>query len=294
MRKLLILLLIIPFATQAQEQADTLKLWETGGIASFNFSQVSLTNWAAGGKSSLSGTVLGNIHANYEKDKISWENSLDIGYGILKEGDAKYIKTDDKIDFNSKFGLRPKEKFLYSVLFNFRSQFTDGYKYPDRENAISRFMAPGYFTLALGLDYSPHDNFSFFVSPLTGKLTIVTDKTLSDLGAFGVNPGEKSRSEMGAFVKTEANVELIENVSLETKLDLFSNYLDSPENIDIHWDVMINMKINDYLSTNIITNLIYDNNVKLQIDSDGDGITDKEGPRTQFKELIGIGLNLNF
>ena len=294
MKKLIFALMMLPIVAFAQKSADTVKVWKKGGIASFNFTQVSLSNWAAGGKNSTSGTFLISTFANYQKDNLSWENSLDLGYGILKEGSSKSIKSDDKIDLNSKLGVKSSGKIFYTVLFNFRSQFANGYLYPDRENPISRFMAPGYFTLALGADYKPNDNFSLFASPLTGKMTVVTDDNLSDAGAFGVDAGKKSRMELGAFAKAQLKVELAKNVSLETKLDLFSNYLDRPENIDIHWDVMVNMKINDYLSTNLVTNLIYDHDIKIPIDNNGDGIVDEKGPRTQFKELFGIGLNLKF
>lgn len=294
MKKLLILLMVLPLVGFSQAESDSTKVWKFGGNASINFSQVSLSNWAAGGKSSASGTFLFNSFANYQKGKISWENSLDLGYGLMKEEDSQSVKTDDKIDFSSKFGLKGKGKIFYSALFNFRTQMADGFKYPDRDNRISTFMAPGYFTLALGADYKPNDKFSLFVSPMTGKMTVVTDDVLSDEGAFGVDPGKKSRGEMGAFLKTQFKTTVVENVSLETKLDLFSNYLDTPQNIDIHWDILLNMKINDYLSANLITNLIYDDDVSIAIDKDGDGVIDEKGPRVQFKELFGVGLSFKF
>ncbi len=294
MKKLLILLMVLPLVGFSQAESDSTKVWKFGGNASINFSQVSLSNWAAGGKSSASGTFLFNSFANYQKGKISWENSLDLGYGLMKEEDSQSVKTDDKIDFSSKFGLKGKGKIFYSALFNFRTQMADGFKYPDRDNRISTFMAPGYFTLALGADYKPSDKFSLFVSPMTGKMTVVTDDVLSDEGAFGVDPGKKSRGEMGAFLKTQFKTTVVENVSLETKLDLFSNYLDTPQNIDIHWDILLNMKINDYLSANLITNLIYDDDVSIAIDKDGDGVIDEKGPRVQFKELFGVGLSFKF
>lgn len=294
MKKLLLALFCLPLVAVAQAPADSVNVWKTGGMISLNFTQVSLSNWVAGGKSSASGTVLTNLYANYQKGKISWENSLDMGYGILKEGSEQYIKSDDKIDFNSKLGWKANGKIYYSALFGFRSQFANGYNYPDRDNPISRFLAPGYFTLALGVDYKPSDHFSLFVSPLTGKMTLVTDESLSDQGAFGVDPGKKSRSEMGAFLKSQFKTELVKNVSLDTKIDLFSNYLDKPGNIDIHWDVMINMKINDYLSANVVTNLIYDDDVKVPVDDNDDGVADRSGARIQFKELFGVGLNVKF
>ncbi|MGQ8335667.1 DUF3078 domain-containing protein [Sunxiuqinia sp. A32] len=294
MKKLIILLLIIPMISAAQDEADSTKVWKFGGSSSINFSQVSLTNWVAGGKSSASGTLLFNSFANYEKGKISWENALDIGYGLLKENGDEVVKTDDKIDLSSKLGLKSKGKIYYTALFNFRSQFASGYNYPDRENAISKLMAPAYFTLALGADYKPNDKFSLFLSPLTGKMTVVTDQDLADAGAFGVDPGKKSRSELGAFLKAQLKQELVKNVSFETKIDLFSNYIDHPENIDIHWDVLINMKINDYLSANLITNLIYDDDIDIGVDNNDDGVIDEMGPRVQFKELFGVGFNVKF
>ena len=105
---------------------------------------------------------------------------MNLGYGLMKEEGNQSVKTDDKIDFSSKYGLKGKGKIYYTLLFNFRTQMTNGYKYPDTDNAISTFMAPGYLTLALGADYKPNDKFSLFVSPLTGKMTVVSDDDLSD------------------------------------------------------------------------------------------------------------------
>ncbi len=284
MKKILFALLLIPFAGFATEKADTLKSWNFGGLASFNFSQVSLTNWAAGGRSSSSGVALFNVFGNYKKENISWENSLDLGYGLLKEQDNATVKSNDKFDFNSKLGLKKSENLFISTLFNFKTQFAPGYNYPNTTDAISRFLAPAYMTLSLGLDYKPSKFVSIFVSPVTGKMTIVSDQTLADMGAFGVDPGKKSRTEMGAFAKFELKTDVMKNVSLNSKLDLFSNYFHNPGNIDINWDLLINMKINDFLSANLITNLIYDDDIKI----------DNRGPKIQFKEMFGLGLNLKF
>ena len=226
-----------------------------------------------------------NVFGNYKKDKISWENSLDMGYGLLKEQDNDAVKSNDKLDFSSKFGIKKTEKLYFSTLFNFKTQFAPGYKYPNTTDAISRFLAPAYLTLSVGFDYKPNKEFSVLLSPLTGKMTVVNDDALSAAGAFGVDPGKTIRMEVGSFVKMELKTEIMKNVSLHSKLDLFSNYLNNPENIDINWDVLINMKINDYLSANLITNLIYDDDIKA-----GPG----EGPKVQFKEMFGVGLSLKF
>ncbi len=288
MKKLLILLFFIPATLIAQNDTDTTRLWKTGGVLSLNFSQVSLTNWAAGGKSSASGIFMGNVFANYKKDKISWDNTIDLSYGFLKEKNNEAVKSDDKIDFSSKLGIAATEKWNYSGLVNFKSQFAPGYNYPNTDDAISKFLAPGYLNLALGMDYKT-ENISVFMSPVTGKFTFVSDDLLSDAGAFGVDPGKKSRSELGAFVKFEGKTPLVKNVDLQTKLDLFSNYLENPENIDVYWKVMINMKINEFLSANLVSHLIYDDDVKI-LDPD----TGTSAPRVQFMEMFGLGLSVKF
>lgn len=294
MKKCLLVLLMIPMALFSQELPDSLKTWNTGGLFSLNFSQVSLTNWVSGGRSSMAGIGIFNVFSNYKKDRILWENSLDLGYGLIKEQDMKTVKSDDRISLNSKLGFQETEKLYYSLLFNFRTQFDKGFKYPDTENVISRFMAPAYFTLALGMDYKPHKDLSIFFSPATARLTVVADDDLSAQGAFGVDPGEKTRFEVGALLKFDVNTEIVENVTLNNKLEFFSNYLEKPQNIDVRWDMMLNMKINDYLSANLITNLIYDDDVKVPLDEDDNGEIDGSGPRIQFKEMFGVGLNVKF
>lgn len=294
MKKYLFFLLLLPMALFSQQQPDTLKRWEVQGLFSLNFSQISLTNWVAGGRSSSAGVGIFNLTAKYTKDNLLWENNLDLGYGLIKEQDRQMVKSDDKIDFTSKLGLKQSETLYYTLLFNYKTQFTEGYKYPNTTNVISDFMAPGYFTLALGLDYKPQKDLSIFFSPATAKLTVVSDENLSNQGAFGVDPGKKTRMEVGAILKMDLNTEIMKNVTLNNKLELFSNYLEKPQNVDIDWDLMLNMKVNDYLSANLITNLIYDDDIKVPIEVTDSGEIVRSGPRIQFKEIFGIGLNIKF
>ncbi len=294
MKKLLVVLILLPFALFSQEKADTIRLWKFSGLTSINISQVSLTNWAAGGQSSSSGVALFNLNGNYTKDNLSWENSLNMGYGLLKENNKDVVKTHDKFDLISKFGIKQSEKLYYSVLFNFKTQFAPGYKDPNYTDIISKFLAPAYLTLSPGIDYKPNKYLSFLISPATGKMTIVNDDSLSSIGSFGVDPGEKMRYEIGSFIKAELKMDIMKNVSLNTKIDLFSNYLHNPQNIDVNWDLLINMKINDFLSANLITNLIYDDDIKIDVDKNNDGIIEARGPRVQFKEMFGLGLSLKF
>lgn len=294
------------------QNADTTQGWKKGGFASLNFSQVSLTNWAAGGQNSFSINGLFSIFANYKKDKTAWDNSLDIGYGVLKQGKASdFMKTDDKFDFLSKFGKQAFSNFYYAALLNFKTQMTIGRDYAKDTAKISNFLAPAYIVGAVGMDYKPNSYFSAFIAPLTGKITIVNDQELANKGAFGVTPGvyneggilikegKRSKSEFGGYMrfiysKNDFKGEFMKNVSLTSKLDLFSNYLKNPQNIDVSWETQIVLKVNKYITVNINTHLIYDDDIKIAIDENNDGIMDKKGPRIQFKEILGVGFSYKF
>jgi len=262
---------------------DTVKYWKTGGFAVLTFNQVNLSHWTAGGENALSSTSILNSFANYKKDKTVWDNSLDLGYGLMKNDGSKVRKNEDKIELNSKYGYKAFGKVYYSALFNYRSQFAKGYNYPNDSVVVSKFNAPGYLTISLGIDYKPTDYFSVFISPATGRFTFVSDKTLSDAGAYGVDPGKKVRSEFGANLSTKFQKDIVKNINLVSKLTLFNNYTDKDKanrkNIDVNWETMINIKAGKYLTTTILANLIYDQNVIA---------------KTQFKEVLGIGLSYKF
>lgn len=291
----------------AQNTNDTLKTWEFYGQGGANFSQISLTNWAAGGDNSISGSGLLNLHLHYKKNKTTWENDLELAYGLIKQGEEQLIKSDDKIDFSSKFGINASKKWYYTLMAGFKTQFDKGYDYPNDSVVISDFMAPAYIITSLGMDFKPNDNLSVLLSPATSKITIVNDQTLANQGAFGVEPdvvdtttgqiiteGERTRFEFGGFLKFGYNKEVFKNISFETKLELFSNYAENPENIDVNWENLITLKVNDYISANIKTHLIYDDDVKIAIDDNDDGQPEKMAARTQFKQVFGIGLSYKF
>lgn len=281
--------LLISSALLGQETKDS-TYWKITRQASLNFSQVSFSNWVAGGKNSVSGVGLLDMSANYKKDKIHWDNSLKAGYGLMKEGTNELIKNEDRLDLNTKLGVETNnEHLLFSTFMNFLTQFADGYKYPNTTDKISGFFAPAYLTVASGFDYQPSDMFSLFFTPVSGKFTFVLDDELSDAGAFGVDMGKKARAEMGATVKSEFKTPVAKNVNLSTTLMLFSNYFNRPQNIDVNWDLAINMKINEFLSANLLTNLIYDHDILIPLDDEG-----SVGRRVQFKQLFGVGLNFKF
>lgn len=294
--------------TEAEKQlrsvtTDTLQGWKKGGVITFSLAQTSLSNWASGGQNSVSVNGLFSGFANYKKGKSAWDNSLDLGYGLLKQGkDEDFTKTDDKIDFVSKLGQEAFGKFYYSALISFKTQFSPGYNYPDLTNKISDFLAPAYLMAALGLDYKPNAYFTAFFAPLTGKFTFVTEESLSAAGAFGVTPGEKSRSEIGGYFRAvysraDFKSEFLKNVSFTTKLDLFSNYTNNPQNVDVNWETLTALKVNKFLTASFITQLIYDDDIMVPFDSDESGLIEAgEGikSKVQFKEILGVGLSVKF
>lgn len=286
--------------------------WTKGGVYGLTFTQVALQNWAAGGQNSLALNTLLSLHANYKRGNITWDNSLDMGYGLINQAKLPWWeKSDDKIDLNSKFGrLAFDSVWYYSALLNFKTQFSPGFDQVGiplaNRTLISDFMAPAYIVLALGLDYKPDPRFSMFLAPVTGKITIVNNQTLADKGAFGVpfgkdptgapipGAGSKARYEFGAYIKTVLNLKLMENINLTSKLDLFTNYLENPGNIDVNWDVLITMKINKSISATLNTTLIYDDDINIARDPDDMGVPQKNGPVTQFKEVFALGINYKF
>lgn len=303
MKKIALLASIILFTAnlslaQKNESTKTAKNsnWKLESIFSLNVTQSSFTNWAAGGRNNIAGLAYINANADYTKGKIKWANHLTTGLGGVKYFDTKLQKTDDIFDFQSTLSYGLKKPWYISLLAGFRTQYLDGYSSVDDTLRSSTFLAPGYATVALGVEYIPNDNFKALLSPITGKFTFVNDQRLADLGAFGVTPaeyslggvllnhGEKFRAEVGAYLRLVYNKEIMKNINLKSRLELFSNYLHNPQNIDVNGELLLDFKINKWFSASLQLNLIYDDDVD---------ITDRNGnvgPRTQFKEVIGIGI----
>jgi hypothetical protein len=285
MRKttLLIFAAAIISAVSFAQTPDTTKMWTKGFKSSLTFNQVSLTNWAAGGENSLGANSFLNLFANLRQGKTTWDNSLDMAYGMVKIGDANVRKSDDKIDLVSKLGHNVIHKNLFlSANLNFKTQFAEGYNYPNDSVIISNFMAPAYLMLGFGMEYKPYPFMSISFLPLTGRLTIVNDTSLSTV--YGLDPGDKIKPEFGAAFKVTFEKDIFTNVNFKSKLDMFSNYMDRPQNIDINWEAMLILKVNKFLSTYIGVQTIYDHDIQI-MDKEG-----KTGPRTQFKQTFGVGL----
>lgn len=297
MKKLLSLwFLVITGVVWSQDDSSprTDTAWKAGGTLSLQFNQAAYSNWQSGGVNSIAGNGLINLFANYDDGGTwSWTNILNLAYGVNIQ-ETVFNKTDDRIELESRVDRKLNKIWSASALANFRTQFNEGFAEPGQTEdslRISNFMAPGYLVVGLGFTYKPSKHFNAFISPVTSKMTFVLDQRLSNLGAFGVTPGEQFRQEVGGYVNMTYRRALMENVDLQTRLDLFSNYLNNNyQFIDVNGELILFMKINKFLTANVALHVIYDHDV--EFDTDGDGVLN--GPRTQLREVLGVGLAYRF
>lgn len=285
---------------------DTLVGWNVKGTLSFNFSQSSFTNWSSGGENAISGNVLFGGIANYKLDKVIWQNTILTTYGGITRAGV-YSKTDDRIELNSKYGYQAfkDKKWYLSAIMNFKTQYTPGYANDGDSILVSNFMSPGYLNLGLGFDWQATDYFSLNIAPSNAKFIFVLDQELANKGDYGVDPavvdangniitpGKNMRFKFGAYLRATFNKEVFENVNVFSTLDLFSNYLVNPQNIDVNWELLVSMKINKWLAASVNTTLIYDADITFEEVND-QGVLETYGPRTQFKEVFNLGLTFIF
>jgi hypothetical protein len=277
------------------------KYWRIANVFGLNATQSAFVNWAAGGRNNISALAFINSNFDYNKNSHKWTNEVRLALGGVKYFDQGGMqKTDDQIMINSNYGYKIKGKWYFSVLADFRTQFMDGFIYPNDSIPQSRFMAPGYGLLALGIDYTPNAHFTLLMSPATGKFTFVNDERLANAGAYGVRAaeydglgnlvraGSRLRPEIGAYIKATYKKEIMKNILLQSRLELFSNYLENPENIDVNAEVILNFKVNSWFSATLQFNLIYDDDIHVAI-KDAVGNT-YLAPRTQFKQVLGLGI----
>jgi hypothetical protein len=254
--------------------------WKKGGTFAVNLNQGALSNWAAGGEQNTLGVNgLLNYTANYRKGKNTWDNLIDLALGMQNATSfQKFRKMDDRIDLTSKYGRQVSKKWYAGVLANFNSQALPGFNYGATSTTkISNFLAPGKLLVSAGMDYKPNDNFSLFISPLTTRWVFKSDADFLNNAKFGVAAGKKVNNEIGAFLSAKYSKPLSKVVTYTGRLDLFSNYKRNPKNVDVFMTNLLSLKFSKALATNISVDMIYDDDVL---------------KKTQFKEIIGVGLTL--
>ncbi|MDO5637898.1 MAG: DUF3078 domain-containing protein [Myroides sp.] len=282
-----------------------LSFWKKTNSLGLDINQGTFSNWSAGGYSSVSGIVKGDFNRTYEKGRTMWVNELKVRYGLNKQENVELRKTDDVLSINSSFGYKSsvKSNWYYSAKMTLNTQMANGYAYPNVEDPISRAFAPAYLFVGIGAEYFKND-FKAYISPVTLKSTLVLDEVLANKGEFGldggifdaegnlIKPGKKSRNELGFLFTSEWKKSIMKNVLLKNNLTLYTDYLNNFGNVDVDWQLTLEMKVNSLLKATLGGHLIYDDDIKNKRDVNGVQIT--EGPRVQFKQLLSVGLVYNF
>ena len=272
---------------------DIPEKWKNSGNALFLINQSSFSNWTSGGQSSVSGTLKIDYNFNYSDNGWDWDTKVISNFGLNKISGSDFLKkTDDRIEINSVLGKKFNNDIIgrwsYSSFFNFQTQFAKGYRFgkdangnPNRTEK-SRFFSPATVQLGVGMYWKKSKDLWVNVAPMTGKLILVNRRFTENLNEnqtyFGVKKGGNSRFELGASIRSYYKSEIFENVTMENRLSLYSDYLDRPQNIDFDCTFNFIMKVNQYVSTNLIFQFVYDDN---------------EIKRVQVREVLGVGLNID-
>ena len=251
--------------------------------------QSQYSNWIAGGINNLSLTLLLDYDYTLKKGDLEWINKLDGAYGLVKNQDETIKKNEDRLELYSLLALKNKGRWSYSALFNLKSQWSNGYEYSINSVGVqdrsltTKFLSPAYSQIGVGMFYKKDDNFWFNYALLSARYIrvnpVFTESLLDGENYFGVEKGKTGRFEAGGIISAYFKKEIMKNMILENKLNLFQNYLEDPLNVDIDYTFNLELTINKFFSTNLLLQILYDDNAL---------------PEIQLKEVFGVSFNINF
>lgn len=254
--------------------------WKKSGTFILNINQGALSNWVAGGEQNVLGvnTII-NFALNYRHNRHTWDNYLDAAFGVQNATSfERFRKIDDRVDLTSKYGYQLSQHWYAGFLVNFNSQLLPGYDYSVEPNKkISNFLTPGKIILSPGFDYKTANRFSFFISPISARWILKVDPDFYNMSRFGVDSASKANFEAGAFLSAKYIAPFTKWATYTGRIDLFSNYLRNPQNVDLFMTNLLTMKFTKIFATNLSLDLIYDDDVL---------------GRLQVKEILGIGLTV--
>ncbi|MBW6460554.1 MAG: DUF3078 domain-containing protein [Bacteroidales bacterium] len=290
---LIILFLIIPFVGWSQDPEP--KRWEYTGITGLNLNQASFTNWSVGGVNSVAFSALGKFTANHKKDKFSWNNNLNLIYGMVKNEGEDMRKSEDLLELITVPGYDLSKHWSLTGYVSFKTQFTNTYDLSEDPQLISAFLAPAYLTISPSLRYSPVEWFYLLLSPATAKFTFVMDQELADKGSFGVTPAEYNENEvkvkdgentliyLGPFVEAYLKKELAKGFTFESRLNFLYTLINrenlEPTDMDINWENFLNYQLAKYFSVSAFVHMAY---------------LPGQSNLLQVKQTFGIGLTYSF
>ncbi len=298
------------FGTTAEETSSEKRDYyhKFEGDIRVTLNQLAITHWAAGGESNGSGKVSSNMSYKYNRKVFNYELNGIFAYGMSSyPKNKRYEKSEDRCEISMTMSNNNSNNLSFTSIASLKTQFTDGYAYPNDSVAISGFFAPAYINLSAGYNYKFKDILSVYISPIAGKMTIVTDQRLADIGSYGVEAGywniynndsiwvngKNILSELGINILIKYKQDFKDNISIFSTLNLYNNYMDPNKanrwNIDVDWETGVKFVINKRISAIINVHLIYDDNIKFTITEIVDGVeVTKQSPILQFKESLGI------
>jgi len=284
------------------------QFWKYHTETSFILNQASLSNWVRGGENSVSTALDVTGYANYNNKalKLSSNNFARLKFGYLKSGKNDIRKNLDLLETNSKLNHKAFGKFDFSAILLFKTQLARGYNYTQNTNThdtsilVSKFMNPAILTIGFGLDYKPNKNTSLNFSPFSYKGTFVTDTAHIDQTLYGIPKNRKSLNEPGVSFMITNVFKPIETVTIVNRLQLFTNYIHNPQNIDVDWEMIATATLNWFTDVRFNTHLIFDDDTKTdELYKNGQPVlrpdgTRKRTARIQFKEMLGFSLFFRF
>jgi hypothetical protein len=277
--------------------------WKFRSELSYLLSQGVVTNWAKGGEDNIASILDVTSYLNYNNKVTKVNSATTVRFAIGLQASGKPWDINKNLDFleiNSKIGHKAFGKFDLSGLFQFKTQFLPGYNYPNDTVKVSKFFNPATIIVGYGLDYKPDKNTSINFSPFSYKGTFVPDTATINQTKFGISSDRRSKNELGAYLIVSSKVSLFEKVNLTNRLQLFSNFLSKPQNIDVDWEMITTMNLNWFTELKVNVHLIYDDDTKLPVyDSEDNPVMDingmqKKAPMLQFKEYLGLSFVFKF
>ncbi len=274
--------------------------WNVSPTLGLFFSQNSFSEYYKGG--GVNSVALGlhvDLKANYERGSHTWENQLRMRYGGIKVGALPVQKNEDIFEMNSKYGHSFSDHLQVTGLFSFETRIHDVYelKEGERGKLIGNFLAPAYINMGSGVDFKTKDKMvSIYYSPLNSKLTVVNDEELIPQ-YLGNYMGGSARYELGSLLKFDVKYKIMENITLHSIGSLFTNHLNDFGKVDVNLENNLKFKVNKFFSVNLLTQVIYDEDILFdinEVETPGGETVVEKGPRTQFREVLNIGLSHTF
>jgi len=274
----------IPVTPYSIIKSHSLRKWYVYGQNNLMFNQSSFSNWNSGGNNNFGVNTKINYSIIYKSGKHFLDNNFQFGYGLVYSRGQSSRKTDDYINISNNYGYDLWKNVYISAGTQFVSQFLPGFNYstdpyPEYDDRISKFMAPGYVNIGLGLSFNPSENFQVIFRPATGRFTFVLDPKLQISGNYGLErEGQKIRYEFGALADIMYRINIAKKLSISNQINLFSSYINHPERVDISYTGKIDIRFNNNISTNIIVDLLYDHD---------------QVKKLQVKQVFGVGFSYN-